>query len=369
MTLKVHNWVLSLLIIAILVIGGCSEKDTNSASSQTKDTVKIGVVLPLTGGAAFIGEGMRDAMQLALEELQGGKYNYNLIFEDDGLDPKKSSSAAQKLIFVDNVDAIVSVTSGTGNIVSPYAQENNVLHIGIASDLKVADGGYNFIHWTSPQEESRVFVEELKNRGLKNLAVIELNQQGVKAIVDGLSQRLEGTDVELKRYLFNFGEKDFKTQLLKAEKQSPDIILLMAFSPELELIAKQKEELGISVPVTAIEALEFTEDPKIFEGMWYVNAADATKGFVDKFNAKYGKNPAIAAPNAYDSVNMIVTAFENSGTDSAKKPSTLGAAMELETLNGFSGAMGAVDVLEGGIFDTKAVVRKVEDGKFVTIRK
>jgi len=356
-------------VLAVFFVAGCTTTAGNATISEKK-TVKIGIILPLTGGLANLGESARDSALLAQDDLpSNSKYNYLLIFEDDSTDPKTTSTAATKLINVDKVDALVSFTSGPGNVVSPIAQQNKILHVGIASDANIAKGEYNFLHWTMPEEENKVLISELQKRGLKKVAVIALNQQGTEATMSDFKKQINSTEIKIVYYAnINFGDTDFKTILLKAEEAKPDIYLLEEFPPEIDIIAKQMKELGIETPVTAIETIEASEHPELFEGVWYIQAAEANNEFQIKFSDKYpGKTPTLASGNVYDAVRLIVNAYETAGKSSAEKPTAGQAAKELSKIKNFSGALGILNVGDEGIIESQASVRMIKDGKPVTI--
>lgn len=354
----------------IVLVYSIFNNTSGNVVKEDKPIVKIGASLPLTGGAGFIGQGMRDAIELAEEKLpKNTKYEYQMIYEDDKLDSKEASTVVQKLISIDNVDVIISATSGPGNVIAPIAEQNKILHMSTASDGNIAKKQYNFIHWTTPEEEAKTFVAELQRRNIKTIAILETNQQGILATSQAVKEELKGTDIKaVYESYFNFGEKDFKTLLTKAKEQNPDIYLFESFSPEIEAITKQARELGI-INITSIEAFEFSEQPELFEGLWYVNPADSTEEFNNLFKAKYGKNPGLAAANGYDEFNLIVMAYENAGKNlgANEKPTTQQISDELLKIKNFKGALGNLNVLPNRIVDSKAVVRMIKDGKPVTI--
>jgi len=361
---KLTKWVIGIIgVIAVVVIGYFLSESTSKVSAEQ---IKIGVVAPMTGNLAFLGEGIRDAMLLAKQDLGSTQYAYELIFEDDQLDPKMTASAVNKLIGVNKVAAIVSFGSGPGNVVAPIAEQNKVVHFGIASDPNVAKGEFNFIHWTPPSEENKVFVEKLQSRGIKKLGVFESNQQGAAAAIADLKEKLKETDIEIvTNQVFNPGEKDFRSIISKAKNSGAEIYLLLAFSPELEVLAKQIKEAGINTPLTSIESFELSEQVDLFEGEWYVTAASPTGDFTSKFEVKTDKNPTLGAANAYDIFNLVVTAAEGFRGSTKPKPSQI--ANELTTIKDFNGVLGNLSVNEDGIVISKAVIRMIKDGKPVDI--
>jgi len=336
-------------------------------SQLQKQTVKIGAILPLTGSSALLGESARDAMLLAKEQLANKKYNYEIIFEDDQLNAQLTAKAVNKLVFADKVDVILSFSSGSGNVVSPVTEQNKVIHIGVASDPNVAKGTYNFIHATPPEEEAKAWVAEAQKRGVKRIAIFSMNQQGALAITNAVKKQVIGKDLQIvSDDVFDLGTRDFRTIILKAKEKNPDIYLLHTFSPELELLTKQIKELGIATPLTSIEAFEFTEDPSLFEGYWYVQAADPTNSYISMYKAKYGKDPQAFSANTYDNVLLVAEGFEKAG-DGKTIPSHDKVAVEMLNIKDFSGALGLLNMGTDHIVHSKAVVRTIKDGKPVTI--
>lgn len=353
--------IILMAIIAIFLIAGCS---TGNVVNNEKKTVKIGLILPMTGQLSNLGESARLAAQIAVSNLSDTKYNYELVFEDNHLDPGATSTIMQKFINIDQVDAVISFTSGIGNVVSPLAEQNKILHIAIGSDANMAKGEYNFIHWTQPTEETTAFVAELQKKGIKSIAVFNWNQQGSIAVLDDLKERLKGTDIKIVgEEISNSGEKDFKTSIIKMEKLNPDAYLMMIFPPDLDIAVKQMKELKVKTPIIGIETIESSEHPELFEGSWFATAAESTDNFKKVFNQKYpDQTIQMGSGNVYDAVNLIISSFEK--TD---EPTATNAAGELSKIKNFSGALGTLNVNEKGIVQSTAVVKLVKDGEFVTI--
>lgn len=350
-----------IILVIIVVLVAIFYKPT------PKGAIKIGVIAPLTGNLAFVGEGYRDAFLLAKENSKNTKYNYELIFEDDQMDPAKTATALQKLISIDKVNAVVSFASGPANVISPLAGQNKIIHFGIATDPSAANGEYNFMHWTPPSEEAKTFVAELQERGIKRLGIFVTNQQGVLATVAAIKERLKGTDIEIvTEQKFNMDERDFRSLIAKAKPGGAEIYLLETFPPQLELLTKQIKEAQISTPLTCIELVESSDEAmKLFEGYWYVNSADSTTEFNKKFEVKYNKTPPPAAANGYDIFNMLVAAHEEAGK--YEKPTPEKVVEALNQIKDFDGALGKLSMGPDGIIFSQAVVRMIKNGKPISI--
>lgn len=356
-------------IIVIVVVGSVIYKE-KLVDTPEKPVIKIGYILPLSGNVAFLGEGVKNAVLLAVEEAQkkNTKYTYEAVFEDDGFVPARTVSAFQKLVDYDKVQVVVTFASAAGSAVNPLAEKNKIIHFGIASDPNIAKGDYNFINWTPPVEEIGLFVKEAEKRQIKKIAVFGQQISGITEMIKELKKQISGTDIEIVyESVTPFGTKDFRTQVSQLKNSGADYTVLMMFSPELEVLTKQIREAGVKIPLTSIESFELSDNPGMFENLWYVNAADPTSGFTKMYSDKFQKNPSIATPNGYDILGIIVEATES--IEKKSLPNTSDIAQALLRINNYNGALGnGLKIDADGLVVSKAVLRIIQDGKSVTIQ-
>lgn len=316
---------------SILVIIGISLLVQPRASSE----INIGVIGPLSGQGAFFGEGLKKGAELALSERNGLRNKYKLIFEDDQMNPEHTKTSIVKLTSLDKVSAVISFTSGPGNVVSPIAQKQSIIHFAIGSDLLLAKGTYNFNHWTLPETENQKFVEEAEKRDYKKLGILTLNQSGTIAVTESLKRLVEQRhDFQIFTEVFSPGTKDFRASILKLQQKQPDAYVLLSFSPELELIGKTLKEMGINKPVTSIEAFDYTTEPGLFSGNWYISTAHESDWFWKRYTDRFGKPPSPGSGNIYDIINLLIDGFEMEGSDTNKVSSFL------QEIREYQGAMG-----------------------------
>ncbi len=343
---------------------------TTNSFSAGKETFKIGASWPLTGNLAFMGEGLKNAILLAKEQLKDPKYNYEIIFEDDQLNPTLTATTVNKLISIDKVDVVISQGSGPGHVTTPIATKHNVIHFGLALATDIAKGETNFIHWTSAAEHSRVMINEMKKRSIKKVGLFGMNNQDVLIHRDDFRERAKKTGISIVfDEIFPVGEKDMRALIAKAKesakKNPPDIYVVVAMSPEIELLTKQMREAGITTPLTTFSSFEATPEPGLFEGYWYVSPAEPTNKFIEDYKAKYGKYPSVCAGNAYDMFNLIVMAVESVKSNS--KPTSEQIAKELRKIKNYPGALGNLSVGKDGIVISEAKLKMIKDGKPVVI--
>jgi branched-chain amino acid transport system substrate-binding protein len=103
-----------------------------AAAAQAQEPVKIGVVTPLSGTYAGIGQQVRWGLELATKEVNdsGGILGrkVELLFEDEEANPAVATQKAEKLFQVEKVDFLTgTVNSGSTLAVGQVAERNSRL--------------------------------------------------------------------------------------------------------------------------------------------------------------------------------------------------------------------------------------------------
>ena len=122
---------------------------------KAADTIKVGIILPLTGEKANFGEIEWNSFKMALDEINKtgvkGK-KIELLREDDTGKPDIARSAAEKLLSKDNV---VMLGGGYGSsetyAISGVAQQKKIpFLINTGSADNITEQGWNFIFRLNP---------------------------------------------------------------------------------------------------------------------------------------------------------------------------------------------------------------------------
>ena len=94
--------------LVLVTVGWAWGTGVPPASAQAPGPIKIGVIGPLTGGQAIVGEGSVNGIKLRVKQLNGeiAGRKVELIIEDDASDPTLGLTKARKLTERDNVDII-----------------------------------------------------------------------------------------------------------------------------------------------------------------------------------------------------------------------------------------------------------------------
>jgi branched-chain amino acid transport system substrate-binding protein len=331
-------------------------------ASENANTVKIGVILPLTGNMAQVGEPQLAAVELFKKECATGhyKHKYQIIVEDDAFTGRLTAEAANKFINVEHVDAMISFGSTAGNIIAPRARAAKIPHISAGtSDKKVADGIYNYINWAPPEREAVYLADTLQKMGGRRVAFLTARQQGLMAIEDAAERELKKRGYPfISNTFFIPGERDFRTTLLKIQKQRPDILIPLGFSPEEEIILRQKKQLGFEAKVTSVESFDLMDSFDDAEGLFYVSGSLGSGEFQEELLKTTGKKSYLGVPYTYESLNLIRAAYESQPTvDHAA------AARWVSNVKDRPSALGPLSTSRDGRIDSPAAFFQIVHGK------
>jgi branched-chain amino acid transport system substrate-binding protein len=363
-----------LLCLAALSLFCSCDEHSRSAS----DT-KIGVILPLTGGAAALGKASLNGMQLAVEEYNERKKadepKLSLVIEDDQAMPAKGISAFQKLVSSDHVKLILGpLPSGVTLAVAPLANKEGVVILspGSSAPEVTQAGDYVFRNELSDELGAKKQAEQAFTRlKFRRLALLYVNNDygvGTIRVFKKEFQRLGGEIVADEP--FNPGTTDFRTSLTRIKSSNPDGMSI-AFQDDIVNIIKQKAELGMSVPIYTTALFE---DPGVLsklgslaEGVIYASYgtfdSDSKSGlqaeFARKYQAHFKETPTYFAALGYDAAGIMISALHSCGFDPAKVKEALYETRDYE------GVSGRTSFDQNGDVDKPVTLKTVRGGRYV----
>ena len=374
------------LLSVIFMLFGCGD-------NKQQDTIKVGLIVELTGDMPGVGASSKNAAQLAVNEQNsvggisiGGKpYQIELVVEDNASKADQSVAAVNKLITQDNVLAIVGPNASLGAIpAAEIAEYNKTLLItpwstNPKTTLDTTTGkskDYVFrACYTDPFEGrvlARFVLEKLK---AKKVAVLyDVASEAPKSQADLFRltfEELGGKTVAFETY--TTGDRDFSAQLTKIKSANPDVIFLPAYYNDVGLIAQQAHRAGITQPLVGSDAWSSPELIKLsngtVEGDYFANhyasdiATPTAKKFIDAYAKQYGTIPDDVAALTYDSMGLLFEAIKKSPTLDRKV-----VRDSLATLANYPGVTGDIKFTAGSGDPVKsAVIMQIKGDKFVWV--
>ena len=362
MRLIMKNIIFTLLVSLILIF---SCKGGKEGLSDSVDTIKIGVVYPMSGDWAKYGEDARIAADIFLENFnkQKHKFNYEVIFEDSQGSPMRAHTAAQKLISLDKVDVVSSLFSRTSAPVSILAEKNEVVGIFTTTDLSICNRNYSFCIGSHPKDSADKLHKTLLEKGVKNVSVISVQTQGNLEMARQFENIVnDNSKINIVgKFAINPGERDFRITILKILRQNPDYIVALIDNPEIDIFIKQLREQNSSVPVTGIYLIENIEDKSLAEGLWSVGDP------IDpKYYEQYKSKTNVPTTNYGEYVHVVLEvtayAYENVGEKNNEK-----VVEFIKEIKDLYTALGSVSTNESNFITTLPALLEVKDGQIVVI--
>ncbi len=303
-----RKWLLSLCVVLALV--ACKDEKNEAA----KPTIKIGAILPLSGDLATWGNSEKQGLMLAKGTLSTKlKNNYELIFEDSANANKSIQHLAQKLISVDKVDAIITMFDPAANIVGPMASANKIIHFGQSWFPQYVTDEYNYNVYADMKEEARLIANYLDEKEIKKAYLFTVNQTGFIGGTDILKKLLQEKDIIYQETTFNFGQTDFRTDIVKTKSFGATAYIIGAFAPEADILTKQLKQInGEDIIITGLDLGLNIANKRLYEGSVFGSPAIPNKHFLAAYQTKFNdENYLFGATVGYVSFNAIVHAFEN----------------------------------------------------------
>jgi len=158
----------TVFIIMLLFLVSCSSTGTNSQ-------LKVGIIAPLTGPNAWIGELIEQSAEMGIEHanVAGGVNDLPIEFVLEDADTSaEASTAANKLISQDSVDVIYAITTPNTAAASAVAEQHEIPLFGFTAVPTFAKKGkWTFIDLRNIETECTLLGETALNQGHVKIAL------------------------------------------------------------------------------------------------------------------------------------------------------------------------------------------------------
>ncbi len=323
------------------------------ALAQAQDTVKIGVILPLTGPNAMIGQEEKRGIEMAIEKIHaaGGalKKKVELIVEDNRGDPTVIVSAAEKLITRDKVVALSGGYSSVESLALLAAMRKyepvTVWQGGGAVKMDQMYGKerwFFMLHPRSPDYQRNItdFLYNIQPRPKRIAIAYEDTSYGVDHSKVA-KQYLTEKGFELVTFEpFKSGSLDLSSLLTKIKGAKPEVFYWIGYAGDSILLTKQAKELGFApkmmLDTVGVGFPEFRDslkkDSEYICGIevWapstrfaaspqYPQFFPKTEDWVAEYTKRYNREPNYWSIISYVSLITLTNAINKAGTTEKEK--------------------------------------------------
>ena len=296
-------------------------------------TFKIGGIGPVTGAAAIYGQAVKNATELAINEVNedGGinGYQVEFKFEDDENDAEKSLNAYNALKDWGMNILVGTVTSTPCVAVANETAADSMFQLtpsGSATEC-VANPNVFRVCFSDPNQGTAA-AQYIGEHKLATKVAIIYDSSDVYS--SGITQNFtaeaanQGIEIVSSEAFTADNNKDFSVQLQKAKDGGAELVFLPIYYTEASLILAQADSMGLETKFFGCDGMDGilgveNFDTSLAEGLMLLTpfAADAedeaTQKFVSTFKENYGDIPNQFAADAYDGMYAIKAAFEKAG--------------------------------------------------------
>ena len=326
--------------IATLAIGAMA-----SSGAFAQDTVKIGLIVSMTGQQASTGKQIKAAVDLYMREhgdTVAGK-KVQVILRDSASVPDNTKRLAQELIVNDRVNIIAGFEiTPAALVVAPLATEAQVVELVMAAGTSIITERSPYIARTSftlPQSSVIIADWAAKNNIKKVVTIVSDYAPGADAEKSFVGQ-FTGTGGQVAEQIkVPLANPDFAPFLQRAADAKPDAIFIFVPSGQGGTFMKQYAERGLDKAGIKLIGPGDVTDDDLLPGMGDVaigtvtahmysadHPSEKNKAYVAAFEKANNFRPNFMSVGGYDGMNLIYEALKK--TDGKADGDSLIAAMK-----------------------------------------
>jgi branched-chain amino acid transport system substrate-binding protein len=358
------------------------------------EAIKIGAIFSVTGKASFLGEPEKKTVEMLEEQINAaGGINGSpidvIVYDDEG-DEAKTQELAKKLIFEDEVVAIIGPSrSGNTMAIKDFMGQNKTVLISAAAAEAIVEPLNPWVFKT-PQKDSYVarhLLQQMQDAGITKIAVLYGNeafgQEGLKQIKAYAADHGVQIAAEL-AYEPAATEGDLETLLTKVKADaSLQAAINWTILPAQSIVPKKMKELGIKIPlyqshgfgnIKYVEAAGDAANGIIFAGGRLLVAHNLPDGdpqkkvlvdYKEAYESRFAEEVSTFGGHAYDALWIVVNAIKEAGTDKA----AIRDAIENSTFIGTGGVFKFTPTDHNGLGMDSLSLLTVKNGSFALLEQ
>jgi branched-chain amino acid transport system substrate-binding protein len=361
---------------------GTTQGTTPAAS---KEVLKIGALVPLSGNFAGLAEDMLAGMRLYLDsignEIAGRPVQ--LIEDDTEAKPDVGLTKARKQLDQDGVALCTGIVSSAValGLRDMFDQTKNILVISNAgaNDItRARKSKYifrtSFSNWQTCYPAGPWVAANIGKRAFCAAPDYAAGKEDIAAFTEGFTKA--GGQIVGEAYPQLGTTLDYQPYLTAMQEANPDVVFSFFSGADAVRFVTQYEEFGLKgkIPLTGpgflVETDVLPQQGAAAEGirtcLHYSALLDTpeNKKFVAEYQAKFNEVPSVFAVQAYDAMQLIATAITVTQGDTTDKDKLV-AAMEAATITSPRGPFKVDPATHNPIMKIyMREVKKLEDGTF-----
>jgi branched-chain amino acid transport system substrate-binding protein len=322
------------LAVAGLTIAGLSLAASSAAAQNAApETIKIGLVMPMTGTSGAVGREISDATKLYIAlhgDTVAGK-KIELIIRDDQSIPDNAKRLAQELIVNDKVSFLGAGLTPSAMAMAPIATEGKVPTVVMVSGTSIVTEKspyYVRTSFTLGQQSGIIADWAIKNGSKKAVSVLSDWAPGAEAGKVFADHFTKGGGEVLDTLKVPLANPDFSPFLQRARDLQPDTLFVFVPAGQAGTFARQFSERGLDKSgIKLIGPGDIVDDddlPQPATGDALLGVVTAgiysaahpsqlNKDYVAAYQKASGHRANFISVGGYDGMNLIYEALKKTG--------------------------------------------------------
>jgi branched-chain amino acid transport system substrate-binding protein len=276
------------------------------------ETVKIGILWPLTGNAAAAGQAAKAAAEVALDVINNkhpeldplplaateglpnlGGAKLELIFVDHQGNPSVAQQQALRLITQDKVHVLFGAYQSSCTFTATATAERYGIPfmVGESAALNITQRGFKWTFRGTPIASDYAstymrFFEDMKKQGkqINSIAIVNENTDYGTSVADAIEAEAKkvGLPVAI-RVPYSANSTDVAPQVLQLKEKKPDVAIFISYTADAILYMKTMRNLDYMPPMVIGDDTGFS-DPSFIPGV-----ADVAQGVMNRSAWDVGK--------------------------------------------------------------------------------
>ncbi len=335
----------------------------NDGRTIGRGSVKVAMILPLTGQGAVPGTSLRNAAELAIAEFQNP--DLTILVKDDRGSPDGARQAAEEALAEGAELFIGPLFAGSVQAAGQVAKQAGKPVIAFSTDSTVASRGVYLLSFLAQEEVDRIIGYASAQGRRSFAALVPDNTYGnvVEASFREAAAKRGARVVAMERY--SPGQAAGAVQRIAPLVTGPGAQADALFIPDtaegLGDVAQALQQAGFDPQRVKPLGTGVWNDPRVFrhaslQGGWF--AAPGSGGFnafANRYRAKFNAAPTRIATLSYDAVSLAAALVRTQGSQRFTDAVLTNPA-------GFAGADGVFRFRPDGTHDRALAVLELRNG-------
>lgn len=284
----------------------------STLTAGAAETVKIGILFPLTGNAAAAGQASKAAVELAAEIINNphpevsslplaataglpnlGGAKLELVFVDHQGNPSVAQQQALRLITQEKVHTLFGAYQSSATFTAtPVAERYGIpFVIGDSAALNITQRGLKWVFRVTPIATDYAatymrFFEDMKKQGkqIRSIAIVNENTDYGTSVADAIEAAAKEKSLPVAiRIPYSASTTDVSAQVLQLKEKQPDVVIFISYTADSILYIKTMKNLDYLPPMVLGDDSGFS-DPSFVPAI-----SDLGQGFMNRSAWDVGK--------------------------------------------------------------------------------